>query len=109
MARHPDVVGDEHDDRDEQNRGVEDFLAHPRHRLGERARERGHEARAHDARRDAEPDHDAAAAHALGDREHDADDEARFDDFAKDDDQGAEHGGSLACYWTTRKPSVVAS
>ena len=61
MARHPDVVPDQHDDRDEQDRGVENLLPDARQRLGDHAGEGGDEAGAEHARRDAGRDDEPAA------------------------------------------------
>ncbi len=40
MARHPDIVPGQHDDRDEKDRRVEYFLADPCQGLADRARKR---------------------------------------------------------------------
>ena len=60
-------------------------------------------------------DDEPAAAHAPRHRHDDADDEAGLDDFAKDDDQRAQHLQFLIVaptgpdHCVTRKPSVVDS
>ena len=56
MARHPDVVPGQHDDGDQQDRGVEDLLADPRQGFADRARKGGDERRADNADRDARRD-----------------------------------------------------
>ena len=117
MARHPDVVPGQHHDGDDEDRGVEDFLADPRQGFADRAGKGGHERRADQPRQDARPDGEPAARKPPRYREHDADDQPGLDDLAKDDDERAEHRGSLnkvhhrtaGVHLTTRKPSVVSS
>ena len=77
MARHPDVVPGQHHDGDEEDRGVEDFLADPRQGLADRARKGGHERRADHAGQDARRDREPAAGEPFRHRQHDADDQAR--------------------------------
>src|SRR5262249_11629039 len=104
MARHPDIVPTKHDDRDREDAGIEKLLA-------DASKERRKGAREH--RRDTGPED--AGGRARGNppfpmsnrprrRHHDADDETGFEDFAKDDDQGTDHG---LLYCTIKVPVVA--
>jgi hypothetical protein len=84
-------VPNQHDDGDEQDRSVEDLLPDARQGFGDNPRKGGHQRGADDACRNAAGDDQAATAHALRHPQDDADDHTGLDDFAKDDDQRAEH------------------
>jgi hypothetical protein len=91
VARHPDIVPDQHHDRDREDSGVEQFLAYALEGVGDGVDESADQAGAHDADRDARPDIAAASRDAARHRHRDADNDAGLDDFAEDDDQCAEH------------------
>ena len=96
VPRHPGVVPHQHDHGDAEHAGIEQFLAGAFEGLRDRAGEDGDQAGAEQAAEDAETDPAPAGGHAARRRHHDADDQAGFDDFAKDDDKGAEHGDQSA-------------
>jgi len=93
VAVHPDIVPAEHRHGDEENAGVEDFLAGAFERARDRAREARDQRRAGEARDDAEHEPARASRNALGRRRDDAQNERGFDDFAENDDQRGEHEG----------------
>jgi hypothetical protein len=95
MAGHPDIVPSQHHDRYDQDRCVEDLLPYAFERLPDCSCERRDQARPDQPRDYAQADEQAAAGDSLGDGQDDADDEACLDDFAKYDDQRAQHARSL--------------
>ena len=94
MLRHPDVVPDEHDDGDREDRGVKELLPAAGESLREPVGESGDDNRAQRADSDAGRDEAARAGDAASHGQNDANDETGFDGLAEDDDERAEHGYS---------------
>src|SRR5438132_192045 len=104
VHRHPDVVPREHHHGDAEDRRVEELLAHALRKLRDRLRAARDDERADDAEREAAEDEAAPSGDPARRRAHDADDERGLEDFAEDDERGAEHG-----YFATTTPFAVFS
>ena len=91
MAGHPEVMPDEHADRDGEHACIEQFLPETigpfRHDFGKHREKRA----AGDPSCHAARNPPAAAGDETRRGEHNADDETGFEDFTEDDDECAEH------------------
>jgi hypothetical protein len=102
---HPDVVPGEHRDGDAEDRGVEELLPHAFRELADLLRAKRDEDRTDQSRGEATDDVADAARDAGSRRRNDADDERGLEDFAEDDERGAEH----IVYLATMTPLAVFS
>ena len=112
VPRHPDIMPAEHQHREAENAGVEQFLAVAAEQLRQSASKQRHQAGAKHAGRDAAGDPTPAARHARGHRHDDADDQSGLENLTKDDQKRRKHGHLTAQLyddsWHDQKPLRLA-